>query len=227
MIALFAANRAEAHFFLKTLRGVKTAGIYHYRGSFAGKEVALFLTRPGVASREQVRRFLRLHRFDAIISCGAAASLTAELTRLQQVLVGAVVKPGEKVITIATGKHKCVTVGHLVADDASKALLRETSGADILDMETYTLAEIAAEKEFAKIPFYALRVVDDLPGEQKYLQKEQMLREMTAGIPTGRPAWRDIRRLGIWDFVRISWRRHRVGRTIAGSVTDLIASINT
>jgi len=227
VIALLAATRAEAHFFLKSLRAVKSGGIYHYRGSIAGKAVALFLTRPGVASREQVRRFLRLHRFDALISCGATASLTAELAHLQHVLVGAVVKPGEKVITIATGAVKCVTVGHLVADDASKALLRETSGADILDMETYTLASIAGEKEFAAIPFYALRVVDDLAGEQQYLQKEQMLRDMTAGKPTGRPVWRDILRLGIWDFVRISWRRHRVARAIAGSVTDLISNINT
>lgn len=225
MIALLAATRAEAHFLLKQMRGVKAAGIFHYRGRFADKEAALFLTRPGVHSREQVRRFLRLHRYDAIINCGACASLTAELAHLNGVLVGAVVSPGGKWLTIATGARKCVSVSHLVADDASKALLRETSGADILDMETYTLAGIAAEKEFAAMPFYAVRVVDDLAGEELYLKKEQMSREMAAGKPTGRPALRDILRLGIWDYTRILWRRHRVARAIATAVERVIIGL--
>lgn len=225
MIALLTATRTEAHFLLRSLRPVKTSGIYHYRGTLGGKQAALFLTRPGVHSREQVRRFLRLHRYDAIISCGSCASLTAELAHLHSVLVGSAVTPGEKWVTIATGARKCVTVGHIVVDDASKALLRETSGADILDMETYTLARIAGEKEFAAIPFYALRIVDDLAGEELYLKKEQMLREMTAGKPTGRPALRDILRLGIWDYARIIWRRHRVARAIATAVEERVIGL--
>ena len=214
MIALLAATRTEAHYLLKTMRSVKSDGIYHFRGTLAGKQAALFLTRPGVHSREQVRRFLRLHRYDAIISCGSCASLTAELAHLQSVVIGSVVTPGKKWITIAAAGRKCVSVSHLIADDASKVLLRETSGADILDMETYTLARIAAEHEFSAIPFYAVRVVDDLAGEEDYLKKEQMLREMTAGKPSGRPSWRDIVRLGIWDYAVIIWRRHRVARAI-------------
>lgn len=227
MIALLVATRAEALFFLKEMRGVKSAGIFHYRGQFAGKSAALFLTRPGVHSREQVRRFLRLHRYDAIINCGSCASLTAELAHLHSVLVGAVVSPGHKWLTIATGVRKCVSVGHLVADDDSKALLRETSGADILDMETYTIAGITAEKEFAAVPFYALRVVDDLAGEELYLKKEQMLREMTLRRPTGRPTLRDILRLGVWDYSRILWRRHRVARAIAAAAERLMANLKS
>ncbi len=219
MIGLLTATRSEAHFLLKHLRPVKTSGIFHYRGTIDGRAVAMLLTRPGVHSREQIRRFLRLYRFDAIINCGACASLTAELAHLARVRISAAVAPGEKWITFSKEGRKCISVGHLVADDGAKALLRETSGADVLDMETYKIASIAAEKEFANIPFVGLRVVDDLAGEERYLKKEQMLREMTAGKPSAKPAFRDIIRLGIWDYARILWRRHRVARVLGNFVT--------
>lgn len=225
MIGILAATRTEAHFLLKHLRPVKTSGIYHYRGEFASRAVAIFLTRPGVQSREQVRRFLRLYNFDAVLSCGACASLTAELTHLAHVRVTAAIAPGEKWLSFGNSGRKCISAAHLVTDDATKALLRETSGADVLDMETYTLASIASEKEFEKFPFVALRIVDDLAGEELYLKKEQMLREMTAGKPSGKPAFRDIIRLGIWDYILILWRRHRVAREIGEFVLSTLPEI--
>jgi nucleoside phosphorylase len=225
VIGILAATRSEAHFLLKHLRPVKTRGIYHYRGEISTRGVALFLTRPGVHSREQVRRFMRTYRFDAVISCGACASLTTELTHLSRLQIGAATSPDGKWLSFGNVGRKCMSVGHLVTDDATKALLRETSGADVLDMETYPLASIAAEKEFEKIPFIALRVVDDLAGEEQYLRKEQMLREMTVGKPTAKPALRDVIRLGIWDYMFILWRRHRVAKAIAELVVSKLDEV--
>lgn len=221
MTGILIATKGEAHFFLKHLAPVKKEGIFHYRGQIAGKNTALYLTRPGVAAKEQLRRFLRLYSFDRIVSTGACGNLTAELKRHDGVTIGFACALGKKTIPLAADGATCVSVNHLVTDDRVKADLRAQTGADILDMETYTIASIMAEKDFATIPFTAIRVVDDLPGEENYLLKEKMLREMTAATPSGKPAWRDIWAFGVWDFFRISTRRHAVARAIFEAVTKL------
>ena len=214
MTGILIATKGEAHFFLKHLAPIKKDGIYHYRGTIAGKNRALYLTRPGVAAKEQLRRFLRLYTFEHVISTGACGNLTSELKRHDAVPIGFATAPGQKTIPIVASGRTSVSVNHLVADDNVKADLRQQTGADILDMETYTIAAIMTEKEFSKIPFTAMRVVDDLPGEENYLIKEKMLRDMTAATPSGRPRWRDIWAFGLWDYLRVSTRRHAVARAI-------------
>jgi nucleoside phosphorylase len=221
MTGILIATKGEAHFFLRHLAPVKKDGIFHYRGQIGGKNTVLYLTRPGVAAKEQLRRFLRLYSFARIVSTGACGNLTAELKRHDRVTIGFTCAPGKKTIPLAAAGATCVSVNHLVTDDRVKADLRAQTGADILDMETYTIASIIAEKEFAAIPFTAIRVVDDLPGEENYLLKEQMLRDMTAATPSGKPKWRDIWAFGIWDFFRISTRRHAVARAIFEAASQL------
>lgn len=221
MTGFLIATKTEAHFFLQHLAPVKKDGIFHYRGQIAGKNAALYLTRPGVAAKEQLRRFLRLYSFDRIVSTGACGNLTSELKRQDIVKIGMATAPGKKTITVATSGVTCVSVNHLVTGDKVKADLRAQTGADVLDMETYTIASIMAEKEFAATPFSAMRIVDDLPGEENYLLKEKMLRDMTAATPSGRPKWRDIWAFGVWDFFRITARRHAVARAIFAAATKL------
>jgi nucleoside phosphorylase len=216
--AIILATRNEASRLLPGLSAVKDSGIFHYRGTLADRNVVLYITRPGVASKEQVRRFLRLYKYDRAILAGSCASLSAALTHLQTVRVAQAVSPGEKTFTLADSGVRAVSVRHLVVDDASKADLRAQTGADILDMETHTLAQLFSEAEFAALPFAAVRVIDDLAGEEKYLQKERALREMTLRTPTGRAGFTDILRLGLWDFALIMLRRRRVAAAIQRAV---------
>jgi len=217
------ATKTEAYFLLKYLSPVKKEGIYHYRGRIAGKNAALYLTRPGMPAREQLRRFLRLYSFDAILNTGACGNLTPELKNGDFVRVSLATAPGKKTIPITGTGRPCVSVQHLVIEDHVKADLRRQTGADILDMETYAIASVMAEKEFARIPFSATRVVDDLPGEENYLIKEKMLREMTVLSPSGKLRWRDIMRFGLWDYWRITLRRHRTARLICRAVAEQVA----
>lgn len=216
--AILLATRNEASAILRHLSAVKDSGIFHFRGILAGRNVALYITRPGVASKEQVRRFLRLYGYDRVILAGSCASLSAAFTHLQTVRIAQAVAPGEKALTLAGSGVRSVSVRHLVADDAGKADLRAQTGADILDMETHTLAQLLCEAEFSSLPFAALRVVDDLAGEENYLQKERALREIAIRTPTGKLAFSDIMRFGLWDFALIQLRRRRVAAAIQRAV---------
>ncbi|HNE18208.1 MAG TPA: hypothetical protein PLF85_00745 [Turneriella sp.] len=224
MIAVLVATRVEAQRLLRQLTPVKREGIFHYRGKLAGKPAVLFLTRPGVGSREQVRRFLRLYNTDLVIVAGACGSLTSALRSLQAVQIGAVTNADREWLQLQGGSAtKCVSVDHLVSDDAEKALLRDRTGADILDMETWTIAKILSEAEFASRHFVAVRVVDDLPGEENWLNKEQQLRDLAARRPSGRLNLAEIIRFGIWDFFSIRARRGRVALAIGRAVTAVAA----
>lgn len=218
MIAVLIATRVEAQWLLRQLTPVKRAGIFHYRGKLAGKPAALFLTRPGVASREQLRRFLRLYTTDLVISSGACGSLTSELRALQAVQIGAVTNADREWLQLQSGKARCVSVNHLVQDDQEKAMLRERTGADVLDMETWTVAAIMNEAEFAGRRFIAVRVVNDLPGEEAWLNKEKHLRDLTVRRPSGRLTLPENIRFGVWDFAAITWRRRRVAAAIYRAV---------
>jgi nucleoside phosphorylase len=219
VIAVLVATRVEAQRLLRHLSPVKSEGIFHYRGKIAGKPAVLFLTRPGVGSREQVRRFLRLYATDLVISTGACGSLTSELRSLQAVHIGSVSNADREWLQLQSGKTRCVSVDHLVRSDAKKALLRDRTGADVLDMETWTIARILSEAEFTARRFVSVRVVDDLPGEENWLNKEQHLRDLTARRPSGRPTLGEIIRFGLWDFVAIRCRRRRVAAAIERAVT--------
>ncbi len=219
MTGILIATKSEAAFLLNDLAPAKKDGIFHYRGNISGKNAALYLTRPGVAAKEQLRRFLRLYTFERIISTGACGNLTSELKRLDVVRIANAAYPGKKNIILTQTGRTAVSIEHLVTADSVKADLRAQTGADVVDMETYAIAAIMAEKEFAQLPLTAIRVVDDLPGEENYLTKEKMLREMTAATPSGNPRWRDIWSFGIWDYFRITLRRHAVARAIFDAVS--------
>jgi nucleoside phosphorylase len=223
VIAVLVATRVEAQPLLRHLSPVKSGGIFHYRGKIADKPAVLFLTRPGVGSREQVRRFLRLYATDLVISTGACASLTSELRSLQLVHIGSVTNADREWLQLQSGKTRCVSVNHLVVSDAEKALLRDRTSADVLDMETWTIAKILNESEFTTYRSVFVRVVNDLPGEESWLNKEQQLRDLTARRPSGRLTFAEIIRFGLWDFVAIRWRRRQVAAAIERAVTAVAA----
>lgn len=214
MNLILAATRVEARFLLKHLSPVKKDGVYHFRGRIDGKNAALYLTRPGVDSPAGVRRFLRLYKPDLVIATGTCASLTSEFGHLQAVTITGVTAPGQGYITVGSGGKKCVSVRHLVADDKTKADLRQQTGADVLDMESYALAKIFSEQEFAALQTQFVRVVDDLPNEENYLKQEKRLRELTMLTPSGKLKWREIFRFGPWDYLYILRRRRVVARAV-------------
>lgn len=211
MIGILVATRAEAAMILKPAYGTKKSGIYHYRCKIADRETAIYLTRPGIPSKEQLRRFLRLYPYDAVVSIGTAASLTSEFKYLEPVRV--------------SDPIRVTSVAHLVVSDSDKADIRARTGADLLDMETEIIQKIFAEEEFRKLRLHAIRVVDDLPGEEAYLVKEKLLREMTFQKPNGRLSFAQMIRFGVWDYFHILWRRHRIAQAIARTLNDVLRTL--
>lgn len=222
MNLILAATRVEARFFLEHLTPVKKDGVYHFRGHIGGKNTALYLTRPGVDSPSGVRRFLRLYKANRVISTGACASLTSELTRYQPVEITEVVAPGEKILLCGKGGYRSVSVQHLVTDDSTKADLRAQTGANVLDMESYVLAKIFSESEFVGLYARMIRVVDDLPNEESYLSQERKLRELTLRTPSARLRFSEIVRFGLWDYICILRRRRAVAKAIIRAVSNAL-----
>lgn len=218
MIALLAATRTELAKILPAFATAKKEGIHHYVGSLSGRAAAIYLTRPGVASREQLRRFLRLYPFDLVLSTGACANLTNTHTHLDRVAIGEACAPDKPDIVLQSKGKRAVSVARLVLTDAAKADLHYTTGADILDMETYTIAAVLQENEFAHIRLRCVRVVDDLPGEEDYLVREKALRETQLARPSGKLTIVEIWRFGVWDYLRITRRRHTVAAAIAAMI---------
>jgi nucleoside phosphorylase len=219
---ILVATRGEAEMLIRRLTRTKKEGIHHYRGQIDGRSVAVYLTRPGIYSREQLRRFLRLYTFERIVSTGAVAALTTEFQRLDIVNIAETTTTDRRIITVSAEGRRVVTVPHLIQADAEKAHLRELTRAHVLDMETNTIAQIMAEAEFARIPFSALRVVDDLPGDALYLKKESQLRDITLRNPAKRLSIHEIIRFGIVDYWKISWRRRQVALAIFRAVKATI-----
>jgi hypothetical protein len=90
-------------------------------------------------------------------------------------------------------------------------------------METWTIARILNEPEFISRRSVFVRVVNDLPGDESWLKKEQQLRDLTARRPSGRLTFAEIIRFGLWDFVALLWRRRKVAAAIGRVVASVAA----
>jgi len=222
MIGLLAATRTELAKILPAFATAKKEGIHHYIGTLRGRAAAIYLTRPGVASREQLRRFLRLYPFEWVLSTGACANLTSTLAHLDRVAIGEVCAPGKPNIVLQSEGKRAVSVERLVLTDAAKSDLHYTTGADVLDMESYTIAAVLQENEFSHIRLRCVRVVDDLPGEENYLTREKELRETQMARPSGKLTLAEIWRFGMWDYLRITRRRRAVAAAIATKISQEI-----
>lgn len=107
-------------------------------------------------------------RPDAIISTGFCGALDPRLKIAEIVVATFVVAGGEcyaaQPLAGERRDHKCVvvcSVDHVVQTAAEKRILA-ASGADVVEMEA---AGVAARTNALKLPFYCIRVVSDLAGE--------------------------------------------------------------
>lgn len=152
-------------------------------GDLAGKRVALVVTGPGVKNAEAgLRRLIAGHRPRWIISAGFAGGLEPSLERGDVVVIREVVdgdsgarlsidcsigdetnpKPGRRLMA-----GTLVTVSGIVRTTAEKASLREKTGADLVDMETYAVARACADRgeRFLGVRVVSDRASDTLPPE--------------------------------------------------------------
>lgn len=162
----------EAGYFLDRLTKVRKYRAHKYtivEGELAGRLIVVLLSGPGVsAAREGTEILLAGHRPRCLISAGFAGALDRSLARNHLVLPHEVVDLNGQHIAIdaklppipgverSTGR--LMTVDRVIVQAAEKAGLRQDHGADLIDMESFAVANLARERS---LPFIPIRIVSD------------------------------------------------------------------
>ncbi len=142
-------------------------------GEHAGRVVAVVLAGAGRARAQRgAEILLDGHRPRWLISAGFAGGLDPQLKRNDLVLAAEVVNlEGVRYAidlaipptSAAQGLHtgRLLTVDEIVRTAAAKAELRRRHGADLVDMETSSVAALASERG---VRFLSVRVISDEAG---------------------------------------------------------------
>ena len=214
MTAILAVNSAEAKRLIQMLSPSKIRGIYHFSGFLQSKKVALYLTHTGVPALEQVRRFLRLYPFERIICVGTAAALSGNLARFDAVLVDEFISANKNLLrphkSIPPSKTRIVSVQGLISNDLEKLSIAETYQAQLLDQEFYRLASILSEKEFSAMESVFLKIIDDVAGDGRYLEKEAQYRYFFAAPISLRKFPEFLSKIfnfGVLDYIEVLKRK--------------------
>jgi adenosylhomocysteine nucleosidase len=157
-------------------------GHFIWRGTIDGHTVLLCRTGLGRRADSAVRALLDHHQPRLIVSAGLAGALDPDYLRGDLVLCESVLDGSDKagppehserhlldravseaarsLVPVRVGRS--LTVEEVVATVEEKAELRRSTGADIVEMESYWLARLAREKGLA---FLAARTVLDAAGD--------------------------------------------------------------
>ena len=196
----------------------------------AGARVAWCVGGAGSAAAARAARMLSAgHRPRLIVSAGFAGALDPAIPR------GATVRPA-RVVTAGTSPPlplhgsgpgggqgpTIVTVADVVTTAAAKRALAAASGAQVVDMETHAVAQVAIA---AGLPCAAVRVIsdaaeEDLPREVAALARPQSaLRRL--GVALGAVGRRPRAALDLWRLYE-----HAVvdARTLAAAVAEVCSA---
>ncbi|AGA27253.1 phosphorylase family protein [Singulisphaera acidiphila] len=236
-VGIVAAMSIEVGFLMDRMKRVrKYAGPKHsvIEGECEGKVVALIVTGMG---REAARRGAQLlldgHRPRWILSAGFAGALDPALRRNEIVMASEVVDLEGQRYAIDVGvpptalgprvrSGRLLTVDAIVRTAVEKAELHARFGADVVDMETSSVASLCSER---LVRFLSIRVVSDeagidLPPEVAALMTRSGSYQVGAAL---RAIWK--RPSSLKDF----WALHehaqeaadRLATITAGAIADL------
>ena len=139
---------------LRRVRRYSTRAHFITEGELAGKIIAVILTGPGkAAARDGTEVLIVGHRPRWIISAGFAGGLDPTLARHDLVIPHQVIDLEGNLLTVELAiptlpglkstAGRLLSVDRLIANPAEKADLRRRHGADLIDMETSTVARMA------------------------------------------------------------------------------------
>jgi nucleoside phosphorylase len=182
MIGIIAASKQEIKELLKRVDISHTEKVGKnrvYIGTLAEREVLVGVSGIGKENAQKyIKALLEKHQITLFISYGFCGGLNPDL-RVGDIVIG------DKLSCEIGGEIQIQTIGvlgftaelhsleytnkkiqlgtihhvdHIVEKAIEKAKIRQTTGADAIDMETYYLA---IEAKALKIPFYSIRSVSD------------------------------------------------------------------
>jgi adenosylhomocysteine nucleosidase len=180
-VGIVMALAIEAGYLCDSLKRVRkyTAQTHSIiEGELAGKIVAVVLTGAGkAAARHGTEVLIAGHHPRWIISAGFAGGLDPSLARNDLVIPHQLIDLEGNLVAIEASlpdlrgvkrtEGRLLTVDRLVHRPADKADLRQLHGADLIDMETSTVAQLSRERSLRFLP---IRVISDdasaeLPAE--------------------------------------------------------------
>lgn len=167
---------------LDSAEGDDSGELVVWRGQIEGKPVVLCRTGLGRRAEGALRALLERHLPRLIVSAGLAGALDPDYVRGELVLCEtlldgsresgppehsnrelldrAVAEAARAAVPVRVGRS--LTVEDVAATVDAKAELRRTTGADIVEMESYWLARLARERG---MPFLTARTVLDAANE--------------------------------------------------------------
>lgn len=162
---------------------MQAAGLEFHEGTIAGRRVAWVVAGAGLERAERgCRLLIDGHRPGLIVSAGFAGGLAAQLERGRVVSPLLAIRADQAsipLIDMAAGgiarAASIITIDHVAVTAQEKQSLAATTGAELVDMETWGVARAARE---AGLGCVGLRVVsdtasDELPREMAALVKPQ------------------------------------------------------
>ena len=188
------ALRQEAVGILDRLKRVRTTcgdGLTFYTGNIGNISVAIVLSGIGQNNAEEAaKKLIDVFEPKSVCSAGYAGGLSARLKRFnicvpEQVLRGSGGEALDLSETIPRktapmpDKFTLVTVNDVVETPVQKRALRERTGAEIVDMETFAIAEVCRVRN---VPFSSFRVVFDTESDQIPGDIAKILGNMDKGI---------------------------------------------
>lgn len=229
--ALVFALEVEADAFERLVerrRDTRGARFTFSTGTVADRRIAWCVSGVGrAAAAEAARQLIAGHHPRLLITAGFAGGLDPQLRRGAAVQPGIAVASGSAArLRLATAESAAspplaiVTVDDAAVTGEAKRTLAETTGAQLVDMETFAVAEVATA---AGIRCAAVRVVSDdaretLPAEVALLAKPQS-RLRRLGAVVGAVSRRPRAVSDLWQL----WERAVVdSRTLAQAVVDVI-----
>jgi len=232
----------EAHSFERSVSevvGYRANGLDISRGLFAGRSVAWAISGCGeVAAARAAQLIIDGHHPQRLVTAGFAGGLDPSLPRGQLVLPSLLLDGSDRQRpplsidrelaetlwdTHSPAHATLLTVTRVITDVATKKTLHHSTGAGLVDMESYAVGAVAAE---ANIGVLACRVISDaadeaLPEEvAKLSQPQSTMRRLGTALGALR------RRPGAAvDFWRLWEQSLTHSQVLAAGLTDIITAV--
>lgn len=210
---------------------MQAAGLEFHEGTIVGRRVAWVVAGAGLARAERACRLLiDGHRPGLIVSAGFAGGLVAGIERGRVVAPSRAIRAEQGSIPLAVAAASgvanagaIITIDHVAGTVDEKRTLAATTGAELVDMETWGVARAARE---SGLDCVGLRVVsdtasDELPRELAALVKPQSsLRRLGSALrAVGRRPGAAVDMWRLWEHAVVD------ARTLADAIERLIGRL--
>jgi len=176
---------------LKRTKKTRGDGWTFHTGEIDDMSIAVVLSGAGQKNAEEAtKKLIDVFEPKSICSAGYAGGLSARLKQLNICVPEQVVResdgqaldlsnPIPKKTSPMPGKLTLITVNDVVETPEQKRALNERTGAEIVDMETFAIADVC---QICNLPFFSFRVVLDTVDDQIPKDITKTLESLDKGV---------------------------------------------